>query len=144
MLLPSKDGVICDKCRIILKKLFTYYSISMLEMEVDVGRKMTSKAREVYDFDLCDGCYNGHLDVARAVAEKTHDKPGHILCMNCGQHKTGKFKYYLYRAARAEVNIAAQPEPTVEFEIDLPWCETCLNEIKERVTANRARKGDWS
>jgi hypothetical protein len=128
----------------VLKKQFTYYSITMMEVEVDVGRKRTSRAREVYDFDICDGCYGSHLTAAKEVAEKTHDKPNHILCMRCAKHQTGAFKYYIYRASRVDVDVAGGSDPAVEFEIDMPWCEECMNETKERCNANRARKGDWS
>jgi hypothetical protein len=145
MLLKKRDGIVCDLCRCIEKDIFTYYSIKMLEVEVDVSKHMTTEAREKYDMDTCGGCFESHLEMARKAGEVL-PKENCLVCLRCGKYMTGAFKYYIYRATKVVVdkNVAKEGPASVEEAADLLWCSDCLDEIKSQVKKNRATKGDWS
>lgn len=70
MLLPSKNGIKCDKCGKILQNKFTYYSYDCHKVFVDVSRLETSKEKatdvdgSIVGFDICEDC---HKDMANGA-----------------------------------------------------------------------------
>ena len=147
MLLPDKDGIRCDSCNTIYKDHFTYYSVKLLEVMVDVDRKMTTEAKEVFDMDLCSGCYQTHIKDAQENAQKPV-KQDHINCLNCGEEMTGSFKWYVYNSTEVMVDRNNEDEDARlqanDNHTHIPWCAGCFGQMKETATKNKQVKGDWS
>ena len=64
MLLPSKDGIKCDRCGKIYKSKFVYFSYDCHKVIVDVGRMESTRETatdvngSVIGFDICEICHN--------------------------------------------------------------------------------------
>jgi hypothetical protein len=119
----------------------------MLEVQVDVDRKMTTEAKEVFDTDLCCGCYETHINLAKENAQKP-TKENHINCLNCGEELTGSFKYCVYNSTEVAVDRNNEDEnarlQAHENHTQIPWCSACFAQLKETTTKNKQVKGDWS
>ena len=92
MLLPSKDGIVCDYCATTYKDQFKYYSTRAIEYQMTMNRRSMPKDSGFYS-DMCESCYKMLLkDVEKHIGKHRKDK---IKCDLSNTYKSGTFVYYI-------------------------------------------------
>jgi len=72
MILPTKDGITCDRCGRILKDQFEYYSDKRTRVQVDRSRSKTGVVEvdeDILDFDICTTCHQKDIDDLKRIME---------------------------------------------------------------------------
>lgn len=114
MLLPSKDGVLCDFCKTSYKDIFSYYSINILEFKVNQNSRGIPNNPKL-DRDMCCNCYDKLIENVKQFIGPY--KPGHIKCDLSKNYKTGTFSYYIANFDKVSVNKSLQPPVDIEKRV---------------------------
>jgi len=134
----DKSGIICDKCGIVYKTEFKYYSLDFKPIEVYGNNKpnlqyLLSTATEE-SRDLCTACFD---EIKKKVVEiyskqmgAKHRPPApYTICELSGVKLNGTYNYYYCVVSLVNVKIAGQPSycincKTQTFDRDKP-CLKC-------------------
>lgn len=118
MQLPTRDGVICDKCGTSHRHDFTYYSFDFRPVEVHANRRPGLQEiiaqPAVFSLDICPACFEQMKGQVVANYNKLVLSPQRrvrvdVVCDLSGKLQAGTYTYYHVAVTKVEVAVAKQP-----------------------------------
>ena len=139
MLLPERDGILCDLCGIEYKSQFTYYSVEGQKIEVLSSRKTILPLGKELDLDTCEDCYEKMLDRCRTALAKMPNPGVTIGCELCGTILRGDFSYIQLVFAKVDVDIKTDKKDVDMKIMDLKIDGPCYQELSNIIIATRGQ-----
>lgn len=133
MLLPTRDGIICDLCGDQHKDKFIYYSVSGNKIMVNHSASSVVPIGKDVDLDVCEGCYG---DLISRASKNTGIVRNGIKCNLTSEVLIGAFEYWKLVFDKVEVNTSNQETTNVFHKVmDLDIGPRALNELRTKKSA---------
>ena len=147
MELPTKDGVLCDKCGTSHRHEFTYYSFDFRPVEVHANRRPSLQEiigqPAVFSLDICPACFEEMkkqviLHYNKMVLSPQRRVRVDVVCDLSGKLQTGTYTYYHAAATKVDVAVAKQPVcAKCRVAVEGKQCQKCRGDKLMRPVSMR-------
>ena len=141
MLLKDNDGIRCDRCGLILRKQFRYFSYDLKAMAVrnNILPPFTYDGKICFSLDVCEGCHQTICDLVVKMYRPTLALPGRvypkgIVCNVTGQLLQGNYTFYNCIVTGVIVD-CQQPTPITSTEprlLEIWISQAAFEQFKQR------------
>jgi hypothetical protein len=124
MQIPSRNGICCDRCGVIYKTDFVYYSFDF--RSVQVINNIRPSINDIFNYpieysiDICQQCFdNIKITVVSNYQSMMNDpnRRKYIICELSGAKMSDKnYKYYLCNVSEIGVKMTGQPNICVKCQ----------------------------
>jgi len=141
MLLPSNDGIRCDRCGKIFSKSFTYYSFDMFNIKVtnNIIPVIDFKATPELSLDICSNCIDEIGEIVIRNYTPTRASTGRyykngIYCELDKLHLIGNFTYYHCKVTKLDVLLVNGGNASVNMFkdfLEIMLCHKCYDKMRD-------------